>query len=128
MEQEVLKLPQDAVPGPIKSPGAKSMVHGRKRRVWEIGFEVGLEWLIRLCGISAILFVFGIFAFVFREGAGFLFSGRVSLPKFLFSTEWYPTSMSNIRYGVLALIVGTGSVTILAMAIAVPFGLGAAIF
>jgi phosphate transport system permease protein len=89
---------------------------------------VGLEWLIRLCGISAILFVFGIFAFVFREGAAFLFSSRFSLVKFLFTTEWYPTSMSNIRYGVLALIVGTGSVTILAMAIAVPFGLGAAIF
>jgi phosphate transport system permease protein len=128
MEQEVLELPQSAVPDPIKAPGARSIVHAQKRRIWEVGFEVGLEWLIRLCGISAILFVFGIFAFVFREGAGFLFSSRFSLVKFLFTTEWYPTSMSNIRYGVLALIVGTGSVTILAMAIAVPFGLGAAIF
>jgi phosphate transport system permease protein len=36
--------------------------------------------------------------------------------------------MSNVRYGVLALIVGTFSVTVLAMAIAVPFGLGAAVF
>lgn len=33
-----------------------------------------------------------------------------------------------MRYGVLSLIVGTFSVTVLAMAIAVPFGLGAAIF
>ena len=33
-----------------------------------------------------------------------------------------------MRYGVLALIVGTFSVTALAMLIAVPFGLGAAIY
>src|SRR5688500_19850872 len=36
--------------------------------------------------------------------------------------------MSNIRYGVAALIAGTLSVTVLAMVIAVPFGLGAAVF
>ena len=98
------------------------------RRRWELVAEAGWEWVIRLCGISAILFVFGIFAFVFREGAGFLLSGRLSLSQFFSSTEWYPTSHSNVRYGVLALIAGTGSVTVLAMLIAVPFGLGAAIF
>ena len=79
-------------------------------------------------GVSAILFVFGIFFFVFREGAPFIFSGDFSLPKFLFSTEWYPTSTVNVRYGVLSLIVGTFSVTALATLLAVPFGLGAAVF
>jgi phosphate transport system permease protein len=98
-----------------------------RRRRLEIFAELGIETLIRVCGVSAILFVFGIFFFVLREGAGFLFDG-LSLRQFLFSTEWYPTSQSNVRYGVLALIVGTFSVTALAMAIAVPFGLGAAIF
>ena len=43
-----------------------------------------LEWLIRLCGVSAILFVFGIFFFVFREGAG-LFFGELNLREFLFT-------------------------------------------
>ena len=89
--------------------------------------EVAIEALIRLCGISAIFFVFGIFFFVFREGSGFFFHG-FKLGEFLTSPEWYPTSQSHVRYGVLALIVGTGSVTALAMAIAVPFGIGAAIF
>ena len=89
--------------------------------------EIAIESLIRLCGISAILFVFGIFFFVFREGADFLFRG-LDLREFLTSPEWYPTSMSNKRYGALALIAGTASVTALAMALAVPFGLGAAIF
>ena len=86
-----------------------------------------IEWTIRLCGISAIIFVFGIFFFVFREGSGILFRG-FDLVEFFTSSEWYPDSMSHKRYGTLALIAGTGSVTLLAMAIAVPFGLGAAIF
>lgn len=97
------------------------------RRRWEILVEAAIESLIRLCGVSAILFVFGIFFFVFREGAGFLFSG-FSPREFLTSPEWYPTSQSHVRYGALALIAGTASVTALAMAIAVPFGIGAAIF
>jgi phosphate transport system permease protein len=86
-----------------------------------------IELLIRLCGISAIIFVFGIFFFVFREGAPFLFGG-LDIVQFFTSPEWYPTSQSNVRYGTLALIAGTASVTILAMVIAVPFGLGGAIF
>ncbi|MCF7707376.1 MAG: phosphate ABC transporter permease subunit PstC [Verrucomicrobia bacterium] len=93
----------------------------------EIIAESLIEWVIRLCGISAIIFIFAIFLFVFKEGAEFLFN-ELDLTEFFFSKEWYPTSGYNKRYGVLALIVGTGSVTILAMLIAVPFGLGAAVF
>jgi len=100
---------------------------GKKGRRLETRVEPIIEGLIRLCGISAILFVFGIFFFVFREGAGFLFGG-FDFKEFLTSPEWYPSSMSNKRYGVLALIAGTASVTITSMFIAVPFGLGAAIF
>jgi phosphate transport system permease protein len=110
-------------------PGVPTKTARRRprRSRFEIVGETALETLIRLCGVSAILFVFGIFFFVFREGAGFLFGG-LDIGQFLGSTEWYPTSQSNVRYGVFALIVGTFSVTALAMAIAVPFGLGAAIF
>lgn len=89
--------------------------------------EKAVEGLVHLCGFSAVLFVFGIFFFVFREGQDFLFH-RLDLGQFLGSPEWYPMSQSNVRYGAMALIAGTLSVTILAMAIAVPFGLGAAIF
>ena len=97
----------------------------RRQRV--AASEFVIETVIRACGISAIVFVFGIFFFVFKEGSGFLFHG-FKPGEFLGSIEWYPTSQSHVRYGVLALIAGTGSVTILAMLIAVPFGLGAAIF
>jgi phosphate transport system permease protein len=93
----------------------------------ESAAETLVEGTIHLCGISAVIFVFGIFFFVFREGAGFLFGG-LDLVQFFTSTAWYPTSMSHKRYGTLALIAGTFSVTALSMALAVPVGLGAAIF
>ncbi|MDZ7266704.1 MAG: phosphate ABC transporter permease subunit PstC [candidate division KSB1 bacterium] len=97
------------------------------RRRFETLIERFIEALIWFCGISAIIFVASIFVFVFREGAGYLFTG-LDLREFLTSAEWYPTSAANKRYGVLALMAGTFSVTALAMLIAVPFGLGAAIF
>jgi len=103
------------------------MLPAMKRPRWEILAESATESLIRLCGVSAILFVFGIFFFVFREGSQFLFHG-FNLREFFFSQEWYPTSERHVRYGALALIAGTASVTVLAMALAVPFGIGAAIF
>jgi phosphate transport system permease protein len=87
-----------------------------------------IEWIIRICGISAVVFVFAIFLFVFWQGKGLIFSGDFDFWKFLTTKEWYPASESNPRYGVYALITGTISVTVLAMVIAVPFGLGAALF
>ena len=98
------------------------------RPVWAVFGERSLEVLIYLCGISAIIFVLGIFFFVFKEAAPVLSNKGFKLPQFLFSEQWYPTSEVNKRYGVLAMIAGTFSVTALAMAIAVPFGLGAAIY
>ncbi len=86
-----------------------------------------IEWLIRICGWSAILFVFSIFFFVFREASPVLF-GKLDLVEFFTSIEWQPSSEVRPRYGILALLVGTLSVTALAMAIAVPLGLGAAVF
>src|SRR5688572_28802439 len=97
-----------------------------QRRAHEVAAEKGIELLIRVCGISAIVFVFAIFFFVFREGAPIL--AKLDWGKFLLTPYWYPTSLGNPRYGVGALIIGTFSVTVLAMILAVPFGLGAAIF
>ena len=71
--------------------------------------------LIYLCGISAIIFVLGIFFFVFKEAFPILGNKQFSLSQFLFSEQWYPTSEVNKRYGVLAMIAGTFSVTALAM-------------
>jgi phosphate transport system permease protein len=86
-----------------------------------------VDWTIRLCGWSAIFFVFAIFFFVFREGAPLLFGG-LDLTEFFTSPNWRPDSRIRPQYGVLALLAGTGAVTALAAVLAVPAGLGAAVF
>lgn len=103
-------------------------VRAARRAPWAVAAEKVLEALVHVCGFSAIIFVLGIFMFIFKEALPVLTSEYFSITEFLFSSEWYPTSETNRRYGVFAMIVGTASVTMLAMVIAVPFGLGAAIY
>jgi phosphate transport system permease protein len=103
-------------------------VRNARRPLWGVLGERGLEALIYLCGISAIIFVLGIFFFVFKEAFPVLGNEKFSLWQFLSSEQWYPTSEVNKRYGVFAMIVGTFGVTALAMALAVPFGVGGAIY
>ncbi len=86
-----------------------------------------VEWIIRICGWSAILFVFAIFFFVIREGSEMLFGG-IDFKEFLTSPNWRPDSVVRPQYGILALLTGTVAVTGLAMLIAVPLGLGAAVY
>ncbi len=85
-----------------------------------------LEWLIetlvRVLGFSAIGFVAMIFVFLLFEGVpAFL---EVPLDN-LFSVRWYPTSG---LFGTLPLIVGSLVVTVVAMLIAFPLGVGTAVF
>jgi phosphate transport system permease protein len=91
------------------------------------GAEPAVEWLIRLCGWSAVLFVLAIFFFVFSTAAPMLF-GKLNLLEFFGSVAWRPSSEVRPQYGILALLAGSVSVTVLAMAIAVPLGLGAAVY
>jgi phosphate transport system permease protein len=112
---------------PPAAPVRHARVRARRPR-WAIVAEQGMELLILLCGISAIVLVLGIFFFVFREALPALTAEHFNVREFLFSIEWYPTSVTRIRYGVLAMIAGTLAVTAFAMLLAVPFGLGAAIY
>jgi phosphate transport system permease protein len=89
--------------------------------------EFLIESTIRLCGWSAIFFVFAILFFVFREAAPAL-TGGLSLREFFASINWRPDSTIQPQFGIVALLAGTASVTLLAMVLAVPGGLGAAIF
>jgi len=84
--------------------------------------EFFITWFIRLTGYSSILFVVLILFFLISEGLPAL--GEVSLGT-LFSTRWYPIES---YYGILPLILGSLVVTIGAMLIAVPFGIGTAVY
>jgi phosphate transport system permease protein len=111
-----------------KSTEQHLAVRRAARPAWAVFGERALETLIYLCGISAIVFVLGIFFFVFKEAFPIFGNEKFSLSQFLFSDQWYPTSEVNKRYGVLAMLAGTFGVTALAMLIAVPFGIGGAIY
>lgn len=81
--------------------------------------------LIRLCGVSSILFVLSIFLFIFMQGLPFLVDG-FRAGEFFGNADWYPTSTSPI-FGILALMAGTAVVTVMAMLFAVPLGLASAV-
>ncbi|MDA7675356.1 phosphate ABC transporter permease subunit PstC [bacterium] len=98
-----------------------------KRSKWKAFYEGLIEWIIRICGISAVVLVFSIFIFVFWEGKGLLFSGNFSVWELLTSEKWDPTH-EPASFGAARIILGTFSVAILAMTIAVPFSLAGAIF
>ena len=83
--------------------------------------------LVFIGGISGILFVLGIFVFITAEGIGFI-ANTLDVREFFTSPRWAPTSSHRPTYGALALMLGTASVTGLAMVVSVPFSLGAAIF
>ena len=112
---------------------------GIARRVWRGALacrEPVIEAVVRLCGWSAIFLVFAIFLFVFIEAAPAIFGlragadehYRLDLVEFFTSTRWQPTSEIRAGYGILAMLVGTLAVTGLAMLLAVPLGLGAAVY
>lgn len=88
-----------------------------------------LEWIIErallLCASLSVLTTAGIIAVLAVETAAFL--SEVPVLDFLFGTEWTPLFASQ-QFGVLPLVVGTLLVSIIAMVVAVPMGLLAAIY
>ncbi|BDH62183.1 phosphate ABC transporter permease subunit PstC [Lysinibacillus sp. PLM2] len=82
--------------------------------------------LLFIAAFISVLTTLGIvFTLIFET---FEFFQRVSITDYLFGTEWLPFSGNNPQYGILALIAGTIKVTLIAILVAVPIGLAAAIY
>lgn len=93
--------------------------HDQPFRRW---VEFTIEALIRVLGFSSIGIVILIFLFLMREGLVAL----VDVPwGNLFGTRWYPILE---YYGVLPLFLGSTLVTLVAVLIALPLGVGTAVF
>lgn len=84
--------------------------------------ETIITLLIRISGYSSILFVSMILFFLIREGLPAL--GDVNIGS-LFGTRWYPIES---LYGIWPLLSGSLIVTLGAMLISLPLGVGTAVF
>jgi phosphate transport system permease protein len=118
-------MPTD--PSPPGATASNTVLEDLDRRGLDWYLDRAVSVGVFIGGISAIVFIIGIFIFITREGLGFI-TGTMDVGEFFGSTAWRPTSERNPTYGILALAAGTASVTGLAMLVSVPFSLGAAIF
>ena len=84
--------------------------------------EAALRNLFLACACVAVLAVVLIFVFTFWKAIPVI--TQIGLPAF-FSLDWAPTEG---RYGILALLAGSGIVTVGALAIGVPLAVGCAVF
>jgi phosphate transport system permease protein len=94
------------------------------RRRWRVGEQIARAFLTASGAIS-ILTTVGIVVVLGRESLLFFASGEVDLGEFLFGRTWQPTIGS---FGILPLVMATMMTTLIAMAVALPLGLGAAIY
>ncbi|WP_130472419.1 phosphate ABC transporter permease subunit PstC [Candidatus Magnetaquicoccus inordinatus] len=110
---------------PRSAPPLGTLLDDARDRDWYI--DQFFRLLMFLCGISAVVFVLGIFIFVFKEGSGFIIQ-QMDWAEFFLSPKWRPTSAIRATYGTLAMVAGTAAVTLIAMAVALPLSFAAAIF
>ena len=85
--------------------------------------EFVITRLIKASGYSAIVFVVLIFLFLLREGLPALTEVPLSA---LLSIRWYPIEGNN--FGILPLLTGSLIVTLGAALVAIPFGIGTAVY
>jgi phosphate transport system permease protein len=87
--------------------------------------EILFKSVTYFAAIFSILALFGIISTLFIEGLPVF--QEVSVREFLFSSAWYPTNEEQ-SFGALALLFGSLTVTLGALVIAIPIGLGSAIY
>ncbi len=98
--------------------------------------QVRAEWIDRIMyaiivavAAVALSMIFLIFIFTFKEAKDVFFDAdtRHEVLPTLFSTTWQPVS-DNPKYGIIPLLIGTLKTTLIAMVIAVPIGVLAALY
>ena len=85
-----------------------------------------LKYLFQMAGFSSILVLGGIFFMLLINGL--LAFKDISIVEFFSSSIWSPSAYQQAQYGILAMVVSSILVTFLAMLIAVPIGIGTAVY
>ena len=122
-------------PGGGPAPASSTVVRPRAGRPPEGGSQLrGAGRALKERAIGAALFVAGTFSILTTVGIVVVlvwesigFFRRVPVLEFLTGTQWTPLFQPQ-RFGVLPLIAGSVLVALIASLIAVPLGLGAAIY
>jgi len=109
------------------TPASEAIAAKRKFRFLDL-LESPIEWTIRICGWSSIIAIFAIFFFTFKEAAPMI--PKLDWVHFFTSPRWIPNPAGDNppSFGALALLVGTFTTTFISLVIAVPVGLGAAVY
>jgi phosphate transport system permease protein len=85
-----------------------------------------IEVLLVLCASVAILATIGIVIVLGTESSGFF--AEVGLVRFLGDTSWTPLFADNQHFGIWPLVAGTLVTSAIALAVAIPFGILAAVY
>lgn len=107
-------------------PKRKSLSLSVRRQAWLQLKEKFIEQFFFVHGLVAVLVLVGIFSLLFIEGFPAL--KEIGLKEFFLTKKWDPTSFEEESYGLLSMLVSTLMVTLGAMLIAVPVGIGAAAY
>ncbi len=99
------------------------LLSDKASRTQRVASLVGHSLLLTITSSSAIV-VFFIFYFIFRDALPFF--QLEGIREFLTSTRWYP-SADPAEFGSLAILFGSGLVTLGAIAVAMPLGVSAAV-
>lgn len=97
------------------------MLRYKKRNSGETLFR----FMALFASLFTVVFLFAIIISIFTEGHAIF--RETGFLKFIFSKEWYP-AQEPPEFGIGALIAGSFLVTVLALFISVPLGVGSAIY
>ena len=104
----------------MSRPGAPSLRAARRHPG-----EALIKGLLLLAALISLLTTLGIVYALLEETI--VFFGEVGVHDYLFGTKWTPL-FEPASFGVLPLVAGTFATSAIAMTVAVPLGLGAAIY
>jgi len=88
--------------------------------------DKAIQKILFMFGATAVIFIILILLFLMLEGLPFFFEGDSI--DFFTGDVWDPSSPNIQRYGILPMVLGTFLVTLGAIAIALPIGIGCAIY
>jgi len=104
---------------------AVGVTRGLRRRRLLRAREAPVLALLFLCALASVLTTVGIVVVLVEEAVGFF--QRVSIVEFITETRWTPLFVEK-HFGILPLLTASFLIAALAMAVATPVGLGAAIY